>query len=131
MPMNRPVARRTVLRYGALGAAGLSLPQLLSAEAAAKAPTAAGRPKSLIYVVLSGGPSHIDMYDLKPDAPAEFRGPFRPIATSLPGCEICEHMPLQARIMDRVALVRGIRSVENDHFLSEVYTGLPRTSGAR
>jgi hypothetical protein len=125
-----------------LGLAGLGLPDLLRAESPASSAAAipaattiaaksASKAKSLIYIVLSGGPSHIDMYDLKPGAPAEFRGPFTPIATSLPGCEICEHMPLQARIMDRVALVRGIRSVENDHFLSEVFTGLPRTSGAR
>lgn len=121
-------SRREVLRIGGLGLAGLSLPQLLRSQAEAKSTV---RPKSLIYVVLSGGPSHIDMYDLKPGAPAEFRGPFSPIATSLPGCEISEFMPEQAKLMDRVALVRGIRSIENDHFLSEVYTGLPRTAGAR
>ncbi len=71
------------------------------------------------------------MWDLKPHAPSEYRGPFSPIATRLPGIEICEHMPLQAEMMDRLALIRGIRSVENDHFLSEVYTGLPRISGKR
>jgi hypothetical protein len=71
------------------------------------------------------------MYDLKPDAPAEFRGPFKPIATRLPGVQICEHMPLQAGLMDQLALLRGVRSVENDHFLSEVYSGLPRTAGRR
>jgi hypothetical protein len=71
------------------------------------------------------------MYDLKPDAPAEYRGPFRPIQTRLSGVHICEHMPLQAGIMDRLALIRGVRSVENDHFLSEVYSGLPRSAGQR
>ena len=71
------------------------------------------------------------MWDLKPDAPDEYRGPFKPIATRLPGVRLCEHMPLQAGMMDRLALLRGIRSVENDHFLSEVYTGLPRTAGKR
>ncbi|MSR56685.1 MAG: DUF1501 domain-containing protein [Planctomycetaceae bacterium] len=85
----------------------------------------------MIYVVLGGGPSHIDMYDLKPQAPIEYRGPFSPIATRLPGVEICELMPRQAQIMDRMALLRGIRSVENDHYLSEVYTGLPRSAGKR
>ena len=85
----------------------------------------------MIYVVLGGGPSHIDMYDLKPQAPLEYRGPFQPIATKLPNVQICELMPLQAQMMDQLALVRGIRSVENDHFLSEVYTGLPRTAGKR
>jgi hypothetical protein len=122
------VNRRTFLRVGALGAGGLGLADLLRNEARAET---AERPKSLIYIVLGGGPSHIDMYDLKPDAPDEYRGPFRPIATSLTGVQICEHMPMQARIMDQLALLRGVRSVENDHFLSEVYTGLPRTAGRR
>jgi Protein of unknown function (DUF1501) len=71
------------------------------------------------------------MWDLKPEAPVEYRGPFKPMATKLPGVQICEHMPLQAGMMDRLALLRGIRSVENDHFLSEVYSGLPRTAGKR
>ena len=75
--------------------------------------------------MLGGGPSHIDSYDLKPDAPDEFRGPFRPVATRLAGTRVCELMPLQAGMMNELALLRGIRSVENDHFLSEVYSGLP------
>ncbi len=123
------VNRREFLRVGALGLGGLTLADLLRHEAAAG--TSRGRPKSVIYIVLGGGPSHIDMWDLKPDSPSEYRGPFQPIATSLPGVQICEHMPLQAAAMDRLALIRGIRSVENDHYLSEVYTGLPRTSGKR
>src|SRR5262249_41349732 len=65
------------------------------------------------------------------DAPAEFRGPFNPIPTKLTGVRICELMPLQAAIMDRLALLRGIRSVENDHFFSGVYSGLPRGGGER
>jgi hypothetical protein len=120
--------RREFLRIGGLGAAGLTLADLLRNEAHA---AGGRRPKSVIYVVLGGGPSHIDMYDLKPDAPDEYRGPFRPIATRLTGVRICELMPRQAAIMDRLALLRGVRSVENDHFLSEVYTGLPRTAGHR
>src|SRR5438477_10214995 len=111
------VGRRAFLRIGGLGIAGLALPDLLRNEARA----ADSRPKSIIYIVLGGGPSHIDMWDLKPHAPAEYRGPFNPIATKVPGIQICEHMPLQAQMMDRLALLRGIRSVENDHFLSEVY----------
>src|SRR5881275_1817124 len=121
------VNRREFLRLGTLGLGGLTLADLLRAEANGTA----RRPRSLIYIVLNGGPSHIDMYDLKPDAPAEFRGPFNPIATSLTGVRICELMPRQARIMDKLALLRGIRSVENDHFLSEVYAGLPRSAGRR
>jgi hypothetical protein len=122
------IHRRDFLRVGGLGLAGLTLADLLRHEAHAKS---GGRQKSVIYIVLGGGPSHIDMWDLKPQAPIEYRGPFQPAATKLPGVQICEHMPAQAAIMDRIALIRGIRSVENDHFLSEVYTGLPRTSGKR
>src|SRR5579862_8013190 len=122
------VSRRDFLRVGALGLGGLTLAELLRREGKGGA---SGRPKSVIYVVLGGGPSHIDMWDLKPQAPTEYRGPFHPIATRLPGVEICEMMPLQAQIMDQLALLRGIRSVENDHFLSEVYTGLPRSAGKR
>src|SRR5262249_48607544 len=115
---------------GALGAGALTLADLLALQAQGKV-SARGRAKSVIYVVLDGGPSHIDMYDLKPGAPAEYRGPFKPIRTRLPGVHICEHMPLQAQLFDRVALLRGVCSVENDHFLSEVYSGLPRTAGRR
>jgi hypothetical protein len=122
------VHRREFLRLGALGLGGLTLADLLRHEAQGGEP---GRAKSVIYVVLGGGPSHIDTYDLKPDAPDEYRGPFKPIATRLPGVRICELMPLQAQIMDQLALLRGVRSVENDHFLSEVYSGLPRTAGQR
>ncbi len=122
------IDRRDFLRVGALGLGGLTLADLLRNEAHAKV---AGRKKSVIYIVLGGGPSHIDMWDLKPQAPIEYRGPFQPIATTLPGVHICEHMPRQAAVMDRIALIRGIRSVENDHFLSEVYTGLPRSAGKR
>jgi hypothetical protein len=129
-PANRScdgLSRRNFLRVGGLGLAGLTLADLLRAESRTKP----ARPKSVIYVVLGGGPSHIDSWDMKPDAPDEYRGPFKPIATKLTGVRICELMPMQARIMDQLALLRGIRSVENDHFLSEVYSGLPRTAGQR
>jgi hypothetical protein len=108
----------------------LTLADLLRLEAHGAGSGGAAR-KSAIMVYLPGGPSHIDMYDMKPDAPAEIRGEFHPISTNVPGLDICEHMPLQAGMMDRLALLRGIRSVENDHFLSEVYSGLPRTAGKR
>ena len=136
-PPSSRLSRRELLRVGALGLSGLSLADLLRLEATAAdsehptSATKAKRPKSVIYVVLNGGPSHIDMWDLKSQAPSEYRGPFSPIATKLPGVQICEHMPRQAAMMDRATLVRGIRSVENDHYLSEVYTGLPRSAGKR
>jgi len=120
--------RRQFLRVGGLGFAGLSLSHLLRHEARGNAPN---RPKSVIYIVLSGGISHIDSWDLKPNAPVEFRGPFQPIRTKVTGIDVCELFPRQAAMMDQFTLLRGVRSVENDHFLSEVYTGLPRTAGAR
>ena len=122
------VSRREFLRAGALGIAGITLADLLRQQAIGGSDSSA---KSVIYIVLGGGPSHIDMYDLKPEAPAEYRGPYKPIATKLAGTQICELMPLQASMFDELALLRGIASVENDHFLSEVYTGLPRTAGVR
>jgi hypothetical protein len=125
------VNRRSFLRVGGLGVAGVTLPWLLRQDAQARENGKPTRPKSVIYVVLDGGPSHIDMWDPKPDAPAEVRGPFKPIATKLPGVRFTELMPMQAEIMDRLAVLRGIQSVENDHFLSEVYSGLPRIAGKR
>ena len=119
--------RREFLRAGALGLGGLTLPHLLRADTAHPNKS----PKSVIYVVLSGGISHIDTWDPKPDAPAEFRGEFGTIPTKLPGVRFGEYFPHQAKMLDRFALLRGVQSVENDHFLSEVYAGLPRTSGQR
>ena len=123
------LARREFLRVGALGLGGLSLAGLLRAESGGAAITT--RPKSLIYIVLSGGPSHIDTWDPKPEAPVEYRGEFSTIPTKLPGVRLCELMPRQAAMMDKLALLRGVQSVENDHFLAEVYTGLPRAAGKR
>src|SRR5262245_63678737 len=75
-------------------------------------------------IYLPGGPSHMDMYDLKPDAPAEFRGEFKPIDTNVPGVRICEHFPLQAKMWDKLAVVRSIVSVD-EHSDSLVMTGYP------
>src|SRR5438477_3440887 len=94
------VTRRNFLQIGAFGA-GLTLADMLRAKAladstpAAQTPTAA---KSAIMIYLPGGPSHMDMYDLKPDAPVEYRGEFRPIQTNVAGVQISEHMPRQARM---------------------------------
>jgi hypothetical protein len=118
------ITRREVLRVGALGFAGLSLADVLRLRAAAGTETA--RQKSVILVWLRGGASHIDSYDMKPQAPAEIRGEFSPIATNVPGIEICEHMPLQAQIMDRLAIIRGIRSNDlGDHTPHYIITGSP------
>jgi hypothetical protein len=111
------LARRDFLRIGALAAGGLTLPDVLRSDAAAA--TSVGRrdhrPKSIINIYLPGGPSHIDMFDLKPQAPAEIRGEFRPISTNVPGMEICEHFPRLAERADRFAVVRSITGLNEEH----------------
>src|SRR5438045_2188578 len=88
------VSRRSFLKIGALGAAGLTLPQLLAAEAQAGIKNSC---KSVILVYLVGGPPHQDLFDLKPDAPAEIAGPWKPIKTNVNGIEICELLPRMSR----------------------------------
>ena len=115
------LTRRNVLQIGALGLGGLTLPNLLRAEQAA----GIGRShKSVIMIYMVGAPPHQDMYDLKMDAPSEIRGEFRPIDTNVPGIEICEHMPLMARIMDKCVPLRSVYGSPNgahDSFIC--YTG--------
>jgi hypothetical protein len=114
------VSRRDVLRVGVF--AGLTLADVLRLRAASNA----GRGKSVIMIWLRGGPSHIDSYDMKPDAPAEVRGEFRPIPTNVPGIQVCEHLPRQARIMDKLAVIRGIQSNDlGDHTPHYIITGFP------
>ncbi len=121
------ISRRDFLRVGALGLGGLTLADVLRLRAQASPGTA--RPRAVIMVCLAGGPSHIDTYDPKPAASAEYRGEFRPIRTSVPGFDLCEHMPLQARIADKLALVRTVQFVEPmQHELEEVYTGFPKAA---
>jgi hypothetical protein len=116
------ITRRNFLKIGAFGA-GLTLAEMLRLRAdAAWGGTGTTRPKSAIMIYLPGGPSHMDMYDLKPNAPAEFRGEFRPINTNVPGVQICEHFPLQARMWDKLACIRSIVSVD-EHSDSLVMTG--------
>jgi hypothetical protein len=113
------LSRRGFLRIGAFGA-GLTLAEMLRARTGA---ASSSRPtKSAIMIYLPGGPSHLDMYDLKPDAPAEFRGEFKPIATNVPGVQICEHFPLQAQMWDKLACIRSIVSV-GEHSDTLVMTG--------
>ncbi len=112
------VNRRDFLKIGAFGA-GLTLAEMLRAKALAGPGTSA---KSAIMIYLPGGPSHMDMYDLKPEAPVEFRGEFKPIPTNVPGVQICEHFPLQAKMWDKLAAVRSLVSIE-EHSDSLVMTG--------
>jgi hypothetical protein len=116
------ISRRNFLQIGAFGA-GLTLADMLRMRAEATWPNQARSVrKSAIMIYLPGGPSHMDMYDLKPDAPAEFRGEFRPIPTNVPGVQICEHFPLQAQMWDKLACIRSIVSVD-EHSDSLVMTG--------
>jgi len=120
------VTRRGFLKIGAFGA-GLSLAEMLRLRASAGPTPTSRSSKSAIMIYLPGGPSHMDMYDLKPEAPKEFRGEFQPIATNVPGIQICEHMPLQARMFDKLAVIRSVVSVE-EHSDSLVMTGYSETT---
>jgi hypothetical protein len=114
------ISRRSFLRIGAFGA-GLTLAGMLRAHASSSGTSS----KQAIMIYLPGGPSHMDMYDLKPDAPAEYRGEFKPIATNVPGIHICEHFPLQARMFDKLAVIRSVQPIREEHSDSEVMTGYP------
>ena len=114
------VSRRDFLRIGSVAFGGLSLPQLLRAEAEAGS-RATG--KSIINIFLSGGPTHMDTFDLKPQAPSEFRGEFRPISTTAPGMEIGELFPELASVAQHFSVVRSITDFSNEHTNVQSDTG--------
>lgn len=116
------ITRRDLLHVGAFTLGGLTLGNLQQLRAESGPSTI--RQKSAILIHLSGGPSHLDMFDMKPDAPAEYRGEFRPIRTSVPGMEICELMPEQAKIADRFTILRGVQ-LAHLHSAHEFYSGYP------
>jgi hypothetical protein len=119
------VSRRDFLTIGGtLLGGGLSLPSLLAAEGRSGNKTSH---RAVINVYLPGGPPHIDMFDLKPDAPTEIRGEFKPIKTNVPGIEICEHFPLLAKMMDKFAIIRSLVGSSGDHDAYQCMTGRPRT----
>ena len=116
------LSRRDFLKVGGLAMGGLTLPQLLRAEARA----GVGRShKSIIMVFLAGGPPHQDMVDLKPHAPAEIRGEFKPIPTNVPGIELCEHLPRLAQRADKLAILRTIVGARGEHAAVQCHTGYP------
>ena len=125
----RSFSRRDFLRIGGLsigGIGGLGLGDVLRLKATT---TSRSSIRSVIMVCLPGGPSHLETYDLKPQAPLDYRGEFGPIATNVAGFDICEHMPLQSRIADKLALVRTVQFVEPmQHELEEVFTGYPKSA---
>jgi Protein of unknown function (DUF1501) len=122
------LSRRDFLRVGALGVGGLTLADLLRLRAQG---VSGDQPhKAVIMVLLRGGPSHIDTYDPKPNAPMEIRGPFQPIATNVPGIQVSELLPLQARLMDRLAIVRNMRFGVDAHNGLELLTGHAVAAGS-
>jgi hypothetical protein len=123
------LSRRDFLRVGTLGLGGLTLADLLRLRAQAGFPGERGH-KAVIMVYLPGGPSHIDMYDLKPDAPDEYRGEFKPIQTNVPGIQICELMPQHAKIADKFAIIRGLKT-QGNHDPTELLTGIPAAASGQ
>jgi hypothetical protein len=123
------LARRRFLQAGTLSLFAGALPQD-GAAASARPARAGGRAKRCILVYLLGGPSHIDMWDLKPDAPAEIRGPFKPVRTTAPDLRICEHLPLLARQAHHLAIVRSVTYPNSDHPFMIYYTLTGRVSPA-
>lgn len=113
------LCRRSFLRFGSLGLGGLMLADFLRLRAEGKTP----RTKSVIMVLLRGGPSHIDMYDMKPDAPEEIRGEFKPVATKVPGLHICELLSRQAQIADQLAIIRNMKFTGDNHSCEQLTTG--------
>ncbi len=125
------LTRRGLLRNTALGALGLSLPRLLELDA--RAAGRRGRPKSLIFLNLYGGPSQIDIWDMKPEAPVEYRGEFRPIQTTVPGIQMCEHLPRMAGLARHYSLLRSLHHTNRNHQPAGCYllTGVdPRVDNA-
>ena len=114
-------SRRDFLKIGGLAMGGLSLPQILRAEAQSGVRKS---PKSVIMIYMAGAPPHQDIFDLKMDAPLEIRGPYKPISTKVPGIQISEHMPHCAKIMDKLVPIRSmVGSLSGDHDSHICYTG--------
>jgi hypothetical protein len=116
------LSRRGFLGIGGLAVGGLTLPAVLRADAQAARRSA----KSVIMIFLPGGPSHLDLVDLKPEAPPEVRGEFRPIATWVPGIRLCEHLPRLAAVTDRLAVIRSLVGGVDDHACHVCLTGHSR-----
>jgi hypothetical protein len=112
-------SRRQMLTVGGLGMLGLTLPGLLRAVEAGKGPVA--RAKSVIFLYQFGGPSHIDMFDMKPDAPEGYRGPHKPVGSKCDGIQISENLPRLAKVMDKVTLIRSMRHHMKNHNPASYY----------
>lgn len=126
-------SRRAFLQVGSLPLFGLSLPRVLAAEAGGAA--AATTPLNCILLWTNGGIANMDTFDMKPDAPPEYRGEFRPIDTNLPGVQVCEHLPRMSRLMDLICQVRtiehtGSQHAEASHFMLTGYPQVPDVNAA-
>ena len=114
------VSRREFLKIGSLALGGMSLLEMLSAEAQAGVRSSH---KAIIMIYLPGGPAHQDTFDLKMDAPSEIRGEFKPIKTNVPGIEICEHLPRLAQHMDKFAVIRSLVGARDEHASNLCFSG--------
>jgi uncharacterized protein (DUF1501 family) len=130
---NTGINRRELIQVGYSGLLGIGLPALLggraeAAQTARASGRSAARPRSVILVFLTGAPSHLDLFDPKPDAPAEIRGEFRPIATRVPGLQVSEHLPRMAARAEKYALIRSLSHRENNHLVAthHLLTGYPQ-----
>jgi len=110
------LSRRSFLQLGVAGMASLGLPQILQAKHQAMEHTGTRKDTSVILIWLDGGPSHLDTYDMKPEAPVEYRGLWKPIRTKVPGFQITELFPKQARVADKFSMVRSLHVDSGDHF---------------
>ncbi len=108
-------SRRNFLKASLAGIAGLTVPHLLQSQAQAAPGSPRPTGKSVILLWMAGGPSHIDMWDMKPDRPLENRGPFAPIATRVPGVRICEYLPKQAALLDKFTIIRSMDARHSNH----------------
>jgi hypothetical protein len=115
------ISRRNFLKIGGLAMGGLGLSDILRLEAQAGQKSASH--KAIIMIFLPGGPPHQDMVDLKPDAPKEFRGEFKPIDTKVPGIQVCEHLPRLAGMMDKLTIIRSIVGCRDEHASDQCLSG--------
>jgi uncharacterized protein DUF1501 len=122
------VSRREFLKIGGMALGGLTLTDLLAAEAQAGIRSSQ---KAVIIVYLPGGPAHQDTFDLKLDAPSEMRGEFKPIETNVPGIQICEHMPRLAKMMDRFAVIRSLVGARDEHANPLCLSGYPLAEASK
>lgn len=115
VPCAGPVSRRSLLTAGAAAFTGLGLADLLKLQAEAAQTPQVDKDTAVIFVWMPGGPPHMETFDMKPDAPEDYRGAFRPIHTNVPGIDICEHLPLLAKRADKYTLIRSVAHNFADH----------------